>query len=100
MAALLLALPARADPTSDLAKGLVTQGVQMLAFAGCFLALDDDQTCIEVATRARDQAIAAITQPAATTPSRIAARKAALDVEGAKTTAANVTAHAPAAAGS
>lgn len=66
-AALALALPAQAAPKGELVfstglhaheieplvRGVLAQGLQVAAFATCFLALDDDQTCIEISGRVR-----------------------------------------------
>ncbi|HEY4223241.1 MAG TPA: hypothetical protein VGO62_17910 [Myxococcota bacterium] len=43
-----------APDVGPLVAGVVIEGVHTLVFAGCFLALDDGDTCIEIAGKARD----------------------------------------------
>lgn len=43
-----------APDVAPLVHGVVAESVQTLVFAGCFLALDDGPTCIQIAGRARD----------------------------------------------
>jgi hypothetical protein len=43
--------------------GIVAEGVHMATFAGCFLALDDNQTCAEIAGKARDKVTAEAVSP-------------------------------------
>ena len=44
----------QATDVAPLVRGVFAQSVQVFVYAGCFLALDDDQTCIEIAGKARD----------------------------------------------
>ncbi len=43
-----------APDVGPLVQGVIAEGVHTLVFAGCFLALDDGQTCVEIAGHARD----------------------------------------------
>ena len=54
-----------APDVGPLVVGVVADGAQMLVFAGCFLALDDNDTCIDLAGKARDRtALLALSSPA------------------------------------
>jgi hypothetical protein len=44
----------QAPDVAPLVHGIVTESVHTLVFAGCFLALDDNATCIDIAGKARD----------------------------------------------
>lgn len=66
-AALAFALPTRAAPKGEvlfatglhahevepLVRGVLAQGLQVAVFTTCFLALDDNQTCLEISGKAR-----------------------------------------------
>ena len=52
----LFATGLQAPDVEPLMRGLLAEGVQVAVFAACFLALDDDQTCIEIAGKARTSA--------------------------------------------